>query len=228
MNKLLPTIIMLCTASCLQARSMSYAVKRSELAPDSLQNKIVFRQVGNKAPGNTHRVAALQSKKKTELPYDVTLESGSYFFDPVYKLKVPASKFFDVGLNGGYTYYDRYVHGFGTAGSLGLVAGLSVTMLPRHKGVAGQIPKRSAFRLNADLSSYPYRKIWNGESIKGSLVDKYTREISTRVYLDAKLSWRSKKGTLTTRGMIGITAGPEQLTGAVPFFVGAGLGYRFL
>lgn len=224
-------LILFLSSSCLQARSTIYTAKRIDTVCESAYQTSVVEPA--KVASTYHYARQMHEGasfarpvcKKGLLKYDITRETGAYFFDTVYKLKMPATKLFSIGLNGGYTYFNRYAHGFGRAGSIGLVGGLSLTM---RGNTGGQKLKKGFLRLNADLISYGYRKVTPVDGRQASLLDKYTRELSTRVYFDGRFNWRSRAGNFTTRCMIGMVAGSEQITSATPFFVGAGLAYRFL
>ncbi len=225
MRPIFLTLMMLCAAAFSRARSLSYALMSIETglkAEPRPAEQLNFLQI-NRFTENEGRLINLPrcAGPKKLPPYDITRETGAYFFDTVYKLRMPATRRLHIGLNGGYTCYDRYLKGPGTGGgSLGLVGGVTLAVL--RPGKAGAPTRKSLLRLNADLISYPYRhKAGATESYD---LSRYTRDLSARVYFDARLT----RQAFTTRCMAGVVAsGTEQGASALPLFVGVAVCYRF-
>ncbi len=239
MRRISSVLIIILSVANAGARSLSIALRQSDFHVAAITNTNTAQRSGLKRgfyagaqPGARTKEALRPSRiftaaRKRPEHYDVTREAGSFFFDTVFKFRVPAGKRLHVGFNGGYTYYDRYIHGFGKAGSLGMIGGISIAIMrPPKPLAAGGSLKKAFFRLNADLISYPYRKYLTSDGRRPSMMDRYTNELSTRVYLDARMSWRAGAGSITARYLIGIGAGMEPLSG-MPVFAGAGISYRF-
>ncbi len=216
MRSLLSVLFLLAAGVCAQARSGIYTFRGMEA-----EQRITAQNPGiSLAPDIPGRKAARPSSypaKAYHKPpgYDVTRENGAYFFDTVYKLRVPLAKHIQLGLNGGYTFYDKCLHGYGRGGgSLGLVGGVTLTLLRPPK--AGSPIRKAFLRLNADVVSYPYRYKAGKDAYD---ISRYTRDLSARVYVDARVTRRA----LTLRCMAGYAAGAEGL----PLFAGISVGYRF-
>jgi hypothetical protein len=186
-----------------------------------------------------HAIAGLDiARRKKQVPsfYDVRRETGAYSFDTVYQLKIRGSKLINIGVQAGYTYFDRYttdiVRSNSVRNSPGLVGGLSLITAFHSNGVVGSDGKHrqktSFLGFNADAVSFPYRQQVAMHGNDFASLDVLTQGLSARIYMDARFTSRSRRGAFSTRYLIGMSTGAALIPGAIPVFVGLGLGYRIL
>jgi hypothetical protein len=221
------------TSEAIADRSAKMPVVPAGFMPVNLATSYYQAQAGH--INTTPRLIIGRHRKSGLARQDVKRESGAYFFDTVYKLRVPASRQFNISINAGYTYYNSYVFGRrpNTGNNSGMLGGLSFMRLGRTNRATGadgsQHMRTSFFRISTDLVSYGNTKSTVfADRRKTSLLDKYTQDLSARLYIDGRITYRKQKAAISIIYLLGVGVNMASTSFSSPVIIGAGVGYRFL